>query len=417
MPERRRLLLDITPLRTQPQFRRLWCGYLVSGLGSQLTIVAVPIQVYRLTHSSLDVGLVGLAQILPVLLGALAGGSVADAVDRRYILLASQGCLCLCSLALFLNASQSHPALWPVYALAALIAGFSATDTSTRAAVFANLVERQQLASANALWQMLYQIGSVVGPAIGGILIAHVGLGSAYLVDTCTFSVSLFAVFGLHSLPPSGGGTKFGWASVKEGLNFLRGRQALQGTFVIDLDAMILGMPRALFPALGFVRFRGGAEAVGLLYAAPGAGALVGAGMTGWVSSVRRQGRAVLIAVSIWGASIALFGVSPWLWPALVLLAIAGAADVVSAVFRGTIMQTEAPDELRGRVSSIHTAVVTGGPRLGDAEAGAVAALAGTQTSVISGGLGCLVGVALVWKFMPKFVQYIAPAHREEETL
>ncbi|MGH9170171.1 MAG: MFS transporter [Acidimicrobiales bacterium] len=416
MPERRRLLVDITPLRTQPQFRRLWGGYLVSGLGSQLTVVAVPYQVYRLTHSSFDVGMVGLAQVLPVLFGALAGGSVADAVDRRYVLLCSQGLLCACSVGLFLNALSARPALWPLYALAAAIGGFSATDSSTRAAVFVKLVDREQLASANALWQMLYQIGSVVGPAIGGILIAHMGVGSAYLIDTCTFTVSFFAVFGLRALPPSGGGTRFGWSSIKEGLGFLRGRQALQGTFVIDLDAMILGMPRALFPALGLVRFRGGAQAVGLLYAAPGAGALVGAGLTGWVSSVRRQGRAVLIAVTVWGASIAVFGVTPWLWPALLLLALAGAADVVSAVFRGTIMQTEAPDELLGRVSSIHTAVVTGGPRLGDAEAGTVAALAGTQASVISGGLGCLVGVGLVWRLMPKFVQYVAPTRRTAQS-
>jgi predicted MFS family arabinose efflux permease len=384
-------------------------------MGSQLTVVAVPFQVYRLTHSSLDVGLVGLAQIVPVLLGALAGGSVADAVDRRYVLLASQSLLCACSAGLLLNATSRHPALWPVYALAAGVAGFGATDVSTRAAVFVNLVEKEQLASANALWQLLYQIGSVVGPALAGLLIAHFGVGSAYGIDTATFAVSLFAVFGLKALPPSGGGRRFGWASIKEGIGFLRGRQALQGTFVIDLDAMILGMPRALFPALGIARFRGGAQAVGLLYAAPGAGALVGAGLTGWVSSVPRQGRAVLLAVAVWGAAIALFGVVPWLWPALGLLALAGAADVISAVFRGTILQTEAPDELRGRVSSIHTAVVTGGPRLGDVEAGAVAALAGAQTSVISGGLGCLAGVGLVWKLMPALAAYVAPAHRKEE--
>jgi MFS family permease len=405
----RRLLVDIEPLRSSPQFRRLWMGYLFSVLGSQLTVVAVPYQVYRLTHSSLDVGLIGLAQIVPVLLGALAGGSVADAFDRRRVLLVTQSLLAVCSVGLFLNASLTHPALWPLYVLSAASAGFAATDVSTRAAVVANLVERRQLASANALWQLLFQIGTVVGPALAGLLLARIGVASAYGTDVATFFVSFAAVVSLKPLPPIEGGTRFGWKSIKEGLSFLRGRQVLQATFVIDLDAMILGMPRALFPALGLIRFRGGAQTVGLLYAAPGAGALIGAALTGWVTSVRRQGKAVLIAVCIWGLAITAFGVVAWLPAALGLLAVAGAADVISAVFRGTILQTEAPDSLRGRVSSIHTAVVTGGPRLGDVEAGVVASLAGVQTSVISGGLGCLVGVALVAKLMPRLAAYVAP--------
>jgi MFS family permease len=405
----RRLFVDIEPLRTSPQFRRLWGGYVVSVLGSQLTVVAVPYQVYKLTHSSLDVGLIGLAQIVPVLLGALAGGSIADAVDRRRVLLVSQTLLACCSLGLFWNASLSHPGLWPLYVLAGTSAGFAATDTSTRSAVIANLVERRLLSSANALWQLLFQIGSVVGPGIAGLLIARIGIASAYAADASTFLISLGAVASLKALPPLEGGTRFGWRSIKEGLGFLRGRQVLQATFAIDLGAMVLGLPRAAFPALGTLRFRGGAQTIGLLYAAPGAGALVGAAFTGWVSSVRRHGRAVLVAVAVWGLAIAVFGVERWLPAALALLAVAGAADVISAVFRGTILQTEAPDALRGRVSSIHTAVVTGGPRLGDVETGAVASLAGAPTSVISGGLGCLVGVALVWRFMPRLAAYVAP--------
>jgi MFS family permease len=199
---------------------------------------------------------------------------------------------------------------------------------------------------------------------------------------------------------------------MKQGLAFLRGHQVLQGTFVIDLNAMILGMPRALFPALGLLRFHGGAETVGLLYSAPGMGALIGALLTGWVTSVIHQGRAVLVAVTIWGLAIATFGVVPWLGPALVLLGIAGAADVISAVFRGTILQSETPEGLRGRLSSLHIAVVTGGPRLGDFEAGAVAALAGPEVSVISGGLGCVAGVALVGWLMPRLARYIPSEHR-----
>jgi MFS family permease len=264
----RRLLVDIGPLRTSPQFRRLWSGYVVSVLGSQLTVVAVPYQVYRLTHSSLDVGLIGLAQILPVLFGALAGGSIADAVDRRRVLLVSQVLMTCCSLGLFWNASFTHPHLWPLYVLAGTSAGFAAIDSSTRSAVIANLVERRQLSAANALWQLLFQIGSVVGPGLAGLLIARVGVSSAYAVDAATFVLSLTAVATLKPMRPLEGGTPFGWRSVKEGLRFLRGRQVLQATFVIDLNAMILGLPRAVFPALAITRFRGGAGILGLLYAA-----------------------------------------------------------------------------------------------------------------------------------------------------
>jgi len=405
----RSLLVDIGPLRRSPQFRRLWGGYAISVMGSQLTVVAVPFQVFRLTHSSLDVGLLGLAQIGPVLAGALVGGSVADAVDRRRLLLITQTMLACCSLGLLWNASAGRPQLWPLYVLGGAIGGLSSVDISTRSAVIANLVGRSELAAANALWQLLFQIGSVVGPAAAGIILATLGVEPVYGIDAATFAVSMASVASLGPLPPVGGGTRFGWKSIREGLSFLRGRQALQGAFIVDLNAMVLGMPRALFPAIGLVRFHGSATTVGFLYAAPGVGALVGALLTGWVTSVRRQGRAVLIAVAVWGLSIAAFGLVPSLAAALGLLGLAGAADVISAVFRATIMQTEAPDALRGRVSSIHTAVVTGGPRLGDVEAGAVAAAAGVQASVLTGGFGCVAGVALIAWLMPRFARYEPP--------
>ena len=403
---RGRLLVDLGPLRQSQAFRRLWGGYLVSTLGSQLTVVAIPYQVFRLTHSSLDVGLVGLAQLAPVLAGSLFGGSIADAVDRRLLLLCAQLSLAVCSLGLALNASGGHAALWPLYALSALGSGIASVDSPTRSAVLATLVGRPMFASANALWQLLFQVGQVAGPAIAGLLLGQVGIASVYWIDAATFAISLLAVASLPALRPPGGGTRFGLRSIAEGLRYLRGRPVIQGTFVVDLNAMVLGMPRALFPALALVRFHGGATTVGLLYAAPGAGALVGAVLTGWVTRVRKQGRAVLVAVAIWGAAIAAFGLVSWLAAALVLLAVAGAADVVSAVFRGTILQLEAPESLRGRLSSVHTAVVTGGPRLGDFEAGAVAAVSTPQISVVSGGLGCLLGVGLVSWLMPRFARY-----------
>jgi hypothetical protein len=261
------------------------------------------------------------------------------------------------------------------------------------------LVRRELVPAAAALHQILTQVGQVAGPAAAGLIVARASFSTAYAIDVVTFTVASMLAVAMRRLPPGKGGTRAGVASVWEGLRFLRGRRALQGNFVIDLNAMVFGMPRALFPALGTGLFGGGPATVGLLYAAPGAGALLGALLAGWVGTVRRQGRAVLVAVSVWGLAIAVFGLAAWLPLALVLLAVAGAADVVSAVFRNTILQLTVPDGLRGRLSAIHIAVVSGGPRLGDAESGGVAALAGARFSVVSGGLACLAGVALIaWR-------------------
>jgi MFS family permease len=400
------LLVDIAPLRIYPQFRRLWFGYLVTTLGNQLTVVAVPFEVFRLTHSSLDVGLVSLTQLVPLIAGSMLGGSIADAVDRRKLLLVTQLSLAACSAALAFDAMQRHPSLWPLFAISALAAGVSSIDQPARSALFITLVSRDHYASATALWQLLMQVGVVVGPAVAGLLIGHFGVATVFWVDVTTYLVSLVSIMTLAPMVPADGGTRFGLRSMAEGLRYLKGRQEIQGTFVADLDAMIFGMPRALFPAIGLVRLHGGATTVGLLYAAPGAGALIGAILTGWVSRVSRQGRAVLIAITLWGLAITAFGFAPMLAAALPLLAIAGAADVISAVFRGTMLQRLTPDSLRGRLSAVHIAVVTGGPRLGDAESGAVAALGGVQVSVVSGGLVCLAGVGIVAWLMPRFRRY-----------
>jgi MFS family permease len=374
-------------------------------MGSQLTVVAIPYQVYRLTHSSLDVGLVSLAQLGPLLVGSILGGSVADAFDRRKLLLGAQFGLAAGSVGLALNAMGGRPALWPLFVLPALASGFAGMDMATRAAAVVALVDQESLVAANALRQLLFQVALVVGPASAGLLIARIGPAGVYWLDVASFGVAIVAVAGLPALRPTGGGTRAGLRSILEGFRYLRGRQVLQGTFIIDLDAMIFGMPRALFPAVGISQFHGGATAVGYLYAAPGAGALLGVLLTGWASHVRRQGRAVIVAVIIWGLAITAFGLSPWFILALVLLAIAGAADVVSAVLRGTILQLETPDRLGGRLWSIQIAVVTGGPRLGDAEAGLVAAIAGVRTSVVSGGLACVAGAALIGWLLPGFLQ------------
>ncbi len=405
-----RLFVDITPLRESRDFRLLYAGQLVSATGSQMTMVAAPFQVYVLTGSSLAVGLLGLAQIIPLLLGSFVGGALADAHDRRTILLIAQVLVGSTSLGLALNAMATDPRVWVIFVLTALQAAFAGLDNPTRSAATPTLVRRELLPSAFALNQLMWQTCQVVGPAIAGILMARVSIASAYWVDVASFGAAIGALLLMRPMIPHGGGTRASRSSVLEGLRYLKGKQALQGTFVIDINAMIFGMPRALFPALGLTVFAGGwvdgPTAVGLLYAAPAAGAFVGAVTSGWLASIDRQGRAVVLSVVAWGLSIALFGLTSSLPLALVLLAFAGAADVVSAVFRNSILQLTVPDRLRGRLSATHIAVVTGGPRLGDVEAGTVAALTSPTFSVVSGGLACMAGAAVIARLMPELARW-----------
>jgi MFS family permease len=409
-PPRPRLLADLTPLRVSRDYRLLFTGNAVSYLGRQLTVVAIPFKVFTITDSSLAVGMIGLATVVPLVTFSLAGGAIADAVDRRKLLLVTQLLSAATSAGLALNAMSASPRLWPIYLLAALSAGLAGVDLPARNAMIPNLVGRQLYPSAAALGQIQFQIGQVAGPALAGVIISQVSLAAAYWIDVASFGAAVVALLLIAPQPPEGGGTRASLSSVAEGLRYVRGRKLLLGTFLIDIDAMVFGMPRALFPALGTGFFGGGAATVGLLYAAPGAGALVGALFTGWVGGVRRQGRAVIISVIVWGAAIAVFGLVPWLAVGLFMLALAGAADVVSAVFRNTILQLSVPDGLRGRLSSVHIAVVTGGPQLGDAEAGAVAALTTPRFSVVSGGVACIVGVLALVRWVPELARYDALA-------
>ena len=398
----RRLLIDITPLRRSRDFRALISGQTVSVLGTQLTAVAVPYQVYELTRSSLDVGLVSLVQLFPLVIGSLVGGSVVDAVDRRRLLLVVESLAAACSAGLAVNADLM-PALWPLFVLPAVAATLSGFDSSARSAMVPNMVRRSEVSTANAMFQALFQLGAVAGPAAAGLLLAGPGIRFVYWMDVASFGASLLSVFLISPQRPSHGGHRPGLRSIVEGFAFLRGRQAIQGAYLIDINAMVFGMPRALFPALASTVFGGGAATVGFLYAAPGAGALVGALTTGWVGRVRRQGLAVIIAVIAWGLAITGFGLASWLPAALVLLAVAGWADVISAVFRNTIIQLSVPDALRGRLSGLQMAVVAGGPRVGDFEAGAVAAAFGDTTSVVSGGLACVAGALVLARLLPGF--------------
>jgi MFS family permease len=285
----------------------------------------------------------------------------------------------------------------------AVTAGLSGLDSPARASIFPNLLPTELISSASAMFQALFQMGSVVGPAIAGLLLAGGGVHFVYWVDVASILGAVACAFLISAQPAAPGAARPSLRSVAEGFRFLKGRQPLQGAYLIDINAMVFGMPRALFPALAAATFGGGTAVLGFLYAAPGAGALVGALTTGWVVGVRRQGLAVTIAVITWGAAIAGFGFVSWLPGALVLLAVAGWADVISAVFRSTILQLATPDELRGRLNAVQTGVVAGGPRLGDLEAGAVATAFTNEISIVSGGLICIVGALALARALPGF--------------
>jgi MFS family permease len=406
----KRLIIDVTPLRRSRDLRFLVTAELVSGLGNQLTAVAVPFQVYTLTRSSLDVGLVSLAQLLPLMLGPLIGGSLADVVERRRLLLVASILMAGCSAGLAVNADLGAK-LWPLFLLPAVAAGFGGLADAGQSAILPNMAQRSELATVNAMFQALYQIASIVGPAVAGVLLAGAGVRIVYWLDVATFAVALVAIWLIATQPATGAANHPpGLRSIVEGLRFVRGRQAIQGAFLLDINAMVFGMPRALFPAMALTAFGGGAKTLGLLYAAPGFGALIGALTTGWVGRIRRQGFAVIVAVIAWGAAITCFGLVHWLPLALALLAVAGCADVISAVFRSTIIQLAVPDSLRGRLMGLQMAVVTSGPRLGDLESGAVANAFGDTTSVVSGGLACIIGALLLARALPGFRQLAPPS-------
>jgi hypothetical protein len=405
-PRWRRIAADITPLKESADYRRWWFGYSLSFTGTQLTQFAIPLQVYAITHSSLYVGLVGLVVVFPLVVMGLLGGAIADAVDRRRLTLVTSSALMVLSVVLAGLAAAGVHRLSLLYVIAAVQGAFSATDSSARGAILPRLVRRELLPSANALGQLGFQTGLSAGPLFGGLLVGTLGFGWAYGLDAASFLAVLYGIYRLPAMPPEGGGSRAGVASVLEGLRYLGPRKNLLMTFLVDINAMVFGMPRALFPAIGVMWFHGGPGTVGLLAAAPSLGALLGAVTSGWARQVRRQGLAVLVSVAVWGGSIALFGFTRVLWLALLLLAVAGAADMVSAIFRNTILQVATPDALRGRLQGVFIVVVTGGPRIGDVEAGSVAAAFGTQLSVVSGGLACVAGVGLLAALFPTFARY-----------
>jgi MFS family permease len=400
------ILVDTGPLRRHAGFRRLWTGQLAASLGSQLTVVAVAYQTYRLTGSTAMVGLVSLGGLVPLLAGSVLGGPLVDAFDRRKVLLVTQTLLAAGCAGLAVNATGRHALVWPMFACTAESAAFQGVDWAARRASLQQLVPPADLAAAVSLQSAGFQASLVIGPAAAGLLIAHAGFALVYWLNVASFGVAFIMVLRLPPLLPEGGGEPAGLASLIGGVRYLRSSPPLAGAFFIDLGAMVFGMPRALFPALAVTIYHGGATTVGYLNAAAGLGALIGSVLTGHVGRVRRPGRAVAVCVAGWGLAITAFGLVSWLPAALLLLAAAGAADVVSSVFRMLIVQQVTPDEMQGRVNSLMFAGIQGGPRLGDAEAGAAAALAGPQFAAWSGGVLSVLTAAVTCWAIPQFWRY-----------
>lgn len=392
----RAFAVDLTPVRSSAAYRSLLGGQIVSLIGTQMRYVAVAWQVYSITGSSLAVGLLGLAELLPLLILSVFAGVLADARDRKRIMMVSQCASLLVALALLGVSLFDRPSLWALYALTVAGASFDALDKPARTAIIPSLVGPENIAAAFALRQLTFQISQVVGPAIGGLLIGSFSLSTVYAVDAATFVLSIASLRALAYAGSSGSGAKT-TELIAEGWRFSMGRPLIRSVFAIDLIAMVFGMPRAVFPALAQNTFGIGVTGLGFLYAAPAVGALLGALWSGWVTRVTRFGRAIFLAVVVWGVAIALSGLVLFsLVATLVLLAIAGAADVTSAVLRGTLVQEATPDPLRGRVTAINTLVVAGGPRLGDLEAGLAASILGPAGSVVFGGLACLAGTGVL---------------------
>jgi hypothetical protein len=416
----RKFFADTTPLRT-PDFRRLWLAGIVTVIGGNLTIFAVPVQLYALTQNSAYVGLSGIFALVPLIVFGLWGGAWADAMDRRQLLIIASCGLAVASVLLWLQAAMSLNNVWVVLCLLSVQQAFYAINSPTRAAAIPRMIPGDQLAAANSLNMTVMQFGAIVGPLLAGVMLRWVDLSTLYLIDAMTCIAPIWVTFRLAPMPPTNGGQGAGFGAVRsvlEGFRYLAGSQVVLMSFVVDLIAMILGMPRALFPQMAHLSFGGpieGGTTMALLAAAMSAGAVAGGVFSGWLPRIRRQGLAVVVAIVVWGMAMIGFGVAGGLahgtagtvfWIALAFLAIGGAADMVSAAFRSTILQQAASDDLRGRLQGVFTVVVAGGPRLADAVHGAAAAAVGTTVAAAGGGVLVVMGVVIAALVVPAFVRY-----------
>ena len=424
-----RLLLDITPLRVSPAYRRLWLGNTLSYVGTQLTLVAVSLEVFALTGSSFAVGLLGLAALVPLVVAGLYGGAIADRHDRRRVALTSSAVMWLTTVGIAAQAWAGLESVPVLYALVALHSGASGINQPTRGAIIPALVGLPLVPAANALNMMTFSVALMFGPMLGGVLVAAVGYAWTYSIDVVTFLAALYAVWRLPSLPPqqaeaaAASGTRGGLASVVEGLRFLGSRPNLRMTFLADIVAMTTAFPRALLPAIGAVALGGGEAAVGVLLAAMAAGAFLAGLFSAPFTRLHAQGWGVYVSILVWGGAVAAFGGVVW-WaqslpdgdPRLTLafalaalcMAVGGAADSLSGVFRGSILQSATPDHLRGRLQGVFVVVVAGGPRLGELITGGASVVLGEGPTLLAGGVLCMLGVSALMRWQPGFLRYDA---------
>lgn len=406
---RRRLLMDIGPLKESPAFRRYFVGSALSAIGSQMTNFAVPLQVFTITHSSAAVGAVGLAIAVPAVTLGMVGGTVVDAVDRRKLVLGLTGGAAGVSGLLAAQAFAGLDRLWPLYLLVAVQSLISTMNAPARRTFLPRLLTVRRVPAGAALTMFVMHASVIGGPALAGVITAAWGLKVCYLIDTISFAASLYGVGRLPPMPPEGDTvSRPGLRSVGESLRFIRSRPVLIGALLSDMSATVLGMPYAVFPAVNADHFGGAAQTLGLLMAAPSIGGVLGMVLSGHVGHTSRQGRAMLICGGVWGAGIAGFGLAGQLWLAMLLLAVAGAGDATSVVFRTTMIQTATPDGQRGRVSAAEYVVGAGCPQLGNFRAGTVASLTTPAISAVAGGVATIVGAALIGIALPAFRRYQA---------
>ncbi len=412
----RHLVTDIRPLQASRDFRRLWFGLTVAQLGQQMTAVTIAYQVYVLTHSSYAVGLVGLFGLVPLVVFGLYGGALVDAFDRRRVALIASLGLWVCSGVLVLQAVASWDSVGVLYAVVALQSACFAVNNPARQAIIPRLLPAELLPAANALSMASFNLGFTVGPMTAGVLVAWHGVEVAYAIDALTFAAALYALLRLPPVRPQNVATKVpGIRSVVDGLRFLATAPNLAMTFILDMCAMVLAQPRALFPALALSVYTGNASTLGLLQASPAIGSLVAFALSGWVSRVHRHGIAIVVAILVYGAAVSAAGFAAIGAPGLVVvavvcLALSGSADMISAAYRSSMLQTAAPDELRGRLQGVFTVVVAGGPRLGDFVIGLAADAFGEGTAMVVGGCACVVGVTLAVVARRRFLAYDARA-------
>jgi MFS family permease len=400
--------MDLTPLKVSQDFRRLFVGQAISEFGTQITFVAVPFQVYVRTGSTAMVGLLALTELIPLVVLPIVGGTIADAVERRRMLMIAHAVTATLSVGLAVNAFLPEPRVWILFVFSFLWASAYSLYSPALRAWPARLLTPDLYTSALALEVVYYQSAALTGPVLAGVLIATVGIEYAYVLDAVSYLAVIVALSRMRPSPPTAERLSIGWSAIKDGFRFLRGKQVLQGTFWIDLNAMIFGLPVALYPAFVLDVLDASPAVLGLLYSAEAFGALVVALLSGRAKHVRRQGLVTIVACMCWGAGIVGFGLAGTLWLALLFLMLASASDMVSGLYRDAILKTVTPDEMRGRLEGISLSVVGTGPSLGNAEAGLLASVTSVRFSIVSGGIACIIGAGVLAVILPRYRRYDA---------